>query len=316
MQWAKDRFKGRNPRTMVDDNDIDAGRRVPTRASPPGSPPLSPEFKMRSYSDNDHSDEDSYGAGNYTATANQTRVRGSPQRSPGSPLGIPEPDLSMEEIRKLVKLREYDIVVLIDDSWSMEGRRWKETSTALRSLVRIITEIDSNGIDLHFLNSEKQLRNVKNPKTIIETFDQIIPIGLTPTGERLDSLLEAYMKSYREGIVNNELTKKVNFIVITDGAPTDPSRLEDAIVTCARELEALNAENRQIGIQFFQVGDDKEALYALEELDNALEEKYRIRDMVDTVNYRAIRNDGGLTGSGIVKVLLGAISDREDKKRY
>lgn len=69
--------------------------------------------------------------------------------------------------------------------------------------------------------------------------------------------------------------KPVNFIVITDGVPTDD--VESVIVAAANRLERNNALLSQVGIQFFQVGNDSAATKSLKQLDNALVEKHKIR---------------------------------------
>lgn len=94
-----------------------------------------------------------------------------------------------------------------------------------------------------------------------------------------------------------ELPKPLNIIVITDGRPSD--KLEDCIVQAARMLDALDAPAWQIGIQFFQVGGDKDAANSLMELDDGLKDRYGIRDMVDTIPFKA---DLILDGKFILKV--------------
>ena len=51
----------------------------------------------------------------------------------------------------------------------------------------------------------------------------------------------------------------------------------------AKKLNAIQAPLWQVGIQFFQVGDDGEAAKVLRELDDALLDLGWKRDMVDTV---------------------------------
>lgn len=51
------------------------------------------------------------------------------------------------------------------------------------------------------------------------------------------------------------------FVIITDGAATDDP--EDVIVACAQRLDRGHFPLAQIGIQFIQVGNDKDATDAL-----------------------------------------------------
>jgi len=206
-------------------------------------------------------------------------------------------------------LRRFDTVFLIDDSGSMHGSNWSQTASALASIVPICTEYDSDGVDIHFLNSPTSQQHVRNADEVYQLFSRVSPHGATPTGYRLGTLLDHYMYAFRA----NRNIKPMNIICITDGEPTDPTTLERNIVRVARELDQLKAKERQVGVQFFQVGDDHAATQALEELDNCLVEEHGVRDMVDTVSWKDLH--GGLTGEGILKAVMGAIDGGLDRKR-
>ncbi|KAG8785395.1 hypothetical protein FRC12_017655 [Ceratobasidium sp. 428] len=231
-------------------------------------------------------------------------------------------------------LKEYDTVFLIDDSGSMAGSLWREAGEALEGVARVAAQYDDDGIDIHFLNSRESLIGAqvgqtitygcidsshltlnKNETQIRELFARIHPRGQTPTGARLDSLLRSYVASIERAYKATSSTdssitgiKPVNFIVITDGAPTDEP--EDVIVAVARRLDRGDFPLSQLGVQFVQIGNDPEAKAALEELDDDLSEKYGIRDIVDTTPYP----EGGLNGETLIKILLGGINRRVDKR--
>ena len=102
--------------------------------------------------------------------------------------------------------------------------------------------------------------------------------------------------------------KPVNFLVITDGAPTDDP--ESVIVTAARRLDAGRFPINQVGIQFIQIGDDPSATEALRELDDDLAKNYGIRDIVDTTPYTG----HSLDATTLTKILLGGINRRVDRR--
>lgn len=107
--------------------------------------------------------------------------------------------------------------------------------------------------------------------------------------------------------------KPLNIIVITDGVPSDD--VESVIVSAARKLDNMSAEPWQIGIQFFQVGREPEARDMLTELDDALSGEYHIRDMVDTVPWSGeAGEEEGLTAQGLLKVCLGSVVRRWDRR--
>ncbi|KAG9086575.1 hypothetical protein FRC07_013052 [Ceratobasidium sp. 392] len=212
-------------------------------------------------------------------------------------------------------LKEYDTVFLIDDSGSMAGSLWREAGRALEAVARVAAQYDDDGIDIHFLNCRESVLSVTSEQQVRDLFTRIQPRGQTPTGARLDSLLRPYLAMIEQAYQDTASTdpevtgiKPVNFIVITDGAPTDEP--EDVIVAAARRLDRGDFPLSQLGVQFVQIGNDPEAKAALEELDDDLGAKHGIRDIVDTTPY----TQGGLNGETLIKILLGGINKRVDKR--
>lgn len=63
-----------------------------------------------------------------------------------------------------------------------------------------------------------------------------------------------------------------------------------------------------------QVGNDPKATAFLRELDDSLTHTYHIRDIVDTTSSTAL--GGALSADSLIKVLLGGINRRVDKKSH
>ncbi|KAK5948431.1 hypothetical protein OHC33_010605 [Knufia fluminis] len=222
-------------------------------------------------------------------------------------------------------LGQFDTVFVIDDSGSMAGRSWRETSDALSAITPICTEQDADGIDVYFLNNRNPYANdnigaytnVTSTAAVQEIFRSVRPSGGTPTGTRLNAILKQYLKDLPKEIERQArgqaaTVKPLNIIVITDGVATDD--VESAIVSSAKKLDKMGAEPWQVGIQFFQVGQDRAAAQDLKELDDALADEHGVRDMVDTVPWSGV--DGAvLMAEGIMKVTMGAINRRLDRKR-
>ncbi|KAJ6787398.1 hypothetical protein PWT90_09811 [Aphanocladium album] len=115
-----------------------------------------------------------------------------------------------------------------------------------------------------------------------------------------------------EAAVNPKDMKPINVIVITDGRPTDDPA--GVLIGIAMRLSQMRAPASQLGVQFFQVGEDKEAREALRELDDGLM-KHAGRDIVDAVTWDGNGRRGNtLTAEGVLKVVLGAVSRRLDWK--
>ncbi|KAK4130329.1 hypothetical protein BT67DRAFT_445815 [Trichocladium antarcticum] len=224
-------------------------------------------------------------------------------------------------------LSSFDTIFLVDDSGSMRGRSWSEVSQALRAIAPICTAHDVNGIDVYFLNSrdgadnpEGGHANIQRPDQVERLFSRVRPHGATPTGTRINQILKPYLRHYesqigRTGNPDDCGVKPVNMIVITDGVPTDDP--ESVIISIARKLDKLEAPPHQVGIQFFQVGNEPGAAAALRELDDGLAAQGGgVRDMVDTVTWDASdAPQRQLTADAILKIVLGAVVKRLDRRQ-
>ncbi|KAL1963580.1 hypothetical protein VTN77DRAFT_8025 [Rasamsonia byssochlamydoides] len=231
-------------------------------------------------------------------------------------------------------LREFDTIFVVDDSSSMRGQRWKEAEEAIAAITPICTQHDPDGIDIYFLNHRDTgidavsgaYTNITTAEAVQEIFKSVSPAGATPFGNRLYQILNPYLRRVEAmaaatdedgNLLNPALfVRPLNIIAITDGAFTDDA--ESVIVRVARRLDSdkCKALPWQVGIQFFQVGDDLEARKHLEELDDELSDKVRnehIRDIVDTVPWRG-ESGQTLSGDGILKVVLGAVNKKYDRR--
>lgn len=196
----------------------------------------------------------------------------------------------------------------------MAGRSWRETADALKSITPICTAHDADGVDIYFLNQgdSDHYRNIKQPADVDRVFNSVRPYGYTPTGTRLRAILKPYLAQLEQALSRKEELKALNIIVITDGVPSDDP--EAVIIQTAKTLDRLEAPAWQVGIQFFQVGNEPGAAEALKELDDGLAQLGGVRDMVDTVPWNGQSGSGGLDGAGIMKVVLGAVTRRLDRR--
>ncbi|RYP84672.1 hypothetical protein DL769_001106 [Monosporascus sp. CRB-8-3] len=240
---------------------------------------------------------------------------------------------------KYAFLSQFDTVFLIDDSGSMAGRSWRETRLALSAIVPICTARDEDGVDVYFLNHESAerrdeggsagtgYRGVRTPEAVDALFQRVEDGGLGPftlTGVRLQRILQTYLRHYQRrareaGDSGDPGVRPINVIVVTDGVPhDDPGAV---IERAAAQLDRLDAPPYQVGIQFFQVGNEPGAAEALRRLDDDLKGRAvaaggTLRDMVDTVTFDATDGAGApaLTSEGILKTVLGAVNRRIDNQ--
>ncbi|KAF4447768.1 hypothetical protein F53441_8718 [Fusarium austroafricanum] len=224
---------------------------------------------------------------------------------------------------KYAFLSSFDTIFVIDDSGSMAGRSWREVREALSAIAPICTSHDPDGIDVYFLNHRSHAAGtgvqapggyfqIQDANQVKQLFESVRPCGSTPTGARLHSILKPYVAHLCRSRDLGSI-KPVNIIVITDGCASDDP--ESIIVHHAKKLDQIEAPPHQVGIQFFQVGNELGAATALRELDDDLAEQ-GIRDMVDTATWNSTTSESGksLTADGILKVVLGAVVRRLDRK--
>lgn len=232
-------------------------------------------------------------------------------------------------------LRDFDTILFVDDSSSMSGPRWREAEEALAAIAPICTQYDHNGIDIYFLNHRRtatsaaggSYNNVTTAAEVQEIFSSVRPRGPTPVGRRLLEILTPYLRRVErmqaaqnaDGSLRDPglYVKPMNIIAITDGEFTDDA--ESAIVQVVRALDRpqVAAVPWQVGIQFFQIGNDESVRRYLQELDDDLGKwcrDERLRDMVDTVPWRGKRGQG-LDGEGILKCVIGAVNRKYDRWR-
>ena len=195
-------------------------------------------------------------------------------------------------------LRNFDTIFLIDDSGSMAGDRWTQVTKALELIAPICAERDENGVDVWFLNHKSVFTNLRTSAAIKETFEIASPRGQTFTGKRLYEMLTPYLAEYKR---NPSGTKPVNIIVITDGEAHDD--VAGTIMNVAKKLDKWEAPPWQVGIQFFQIGNEPAARKMLKDLDDELGGSDDLRDIVDTVPFKDERG-ADLSLAGIMKVSI------------
>ncbi|KAJ5614655.1 hypothetical protein N7528_008309 [Penicillium herquei] len=247
-------------------------------------------------------------------------------------LSAPNPDTAATGLRK------FDTILIIDDSTSMVGKRWRELEKAISAIAPLCTEGDEDGIEIYFLNHKTVYENVKKTEKVHEIFSQVHPSGWTPVGEKLTNILEPYlarvqnMQRYRQSnwqtteIPASVNVKPLNIIVITDGEFSDGHVAHDIIFQTASALDKCNppARSDQLGIQFFQIGLDKRAKEFLQNLDNNLGKmcgRDNVRDIVDTVVWKKrklafwrSKKQQTLNSEWLLKVVLGGVNKMYDEK--
>ncbi|KAF8480082.1 hypothetical protein DFH94DRAFT_740179 [Russula ochroleuca] len=228
---------------------------------------------------------------------------------PSLPRSLDKPTVSQEPCAPpQVTLTDFKLVVIIDDSDSMDGKLWTEARDALAGVAEASRLKGGEGLDIYCLNNPKYQPDLRSELDVYNFFNDIVPEGQTPLGERLRRILDIYVPRIEDPSPHR---KPISILVITDGVPTDDPK--SVIIEFARRLDEKNVPLRQLGIQFVQIGDDPDAAYALKELDDQLGPENGVRDMVDTTPFNLA--EPSLRADIIVKIVLGSLNSTLDNVR-
>jgi len=210
---------------------------------------------------------------------------------------------------KLDILSNYEIVLLIDDSGSMNtplsnskhNTRWEELKEVVNIVIKIATIFDDDGIDIDFLNRHNHT-NIKD----LDTVNYILtdkPYGLTPLNNALQKIMDKYVDSY----------KPVLIIIATDGIPTDNNGISD-VKNFTKTLKNRNAD--KFYISFLACSDQESDVGYLNKLDKQIKNIDTLDDYnseLQEVKKVQGKNFSYTFGDHIVRLLLGPICPELDK---
>ena len=215
---------------------------------------------------------------------------------------------------------EVRTVILLDDSASMAApghttwgygdygfnkSRWEQARDLLAGIAPLVSSYSQYGIDIHFLNRTNPLLGLRTTNDVMKAFEVLRPSGGTPTGHRINEILDGYMCVLRY----NRSIMPLNLVVITDGEAQDESTLHWAIEEHVTKIVHRGFKTHQFGIEFLQVGDDEEATRHLLKLEEEVSRHHHAlqRDVVGVTptNQQLMMNPDQLLG-----IILSGIDAR------
>ena len=198
-----------------------------------------------------------------------------------------------------VDLTKRNFVLAIDRSGSMsemeKGRtRWETAMESVMAIVKKCCDLDSDGIDLFFFNTQfKEYNNVGVEKAQ-QLIKDVEPNGGTDFVPFLTKAIDNHFKN---------ADKPTTILVVTDGEPSNGATGQKAvaklIVETANKIEADN----DLSLSFFQIGSDPAATKFLKALDDDLQGAGAKFDIVDTKTFAELEN------MSITEALLASVQD-------
>lgn len=210
---------------------------------------------------------------------------------------------------KLDILSNYDIVLLCDDSGSMNtplsdntghNTRWEELKTVIKIVISIATIFDDDGIDIYFLNRMDNMA--------VKSYDEVSiiledpPYGGTPLTQKMVQIFNDYRKN----------DKPVLIIVATDGVPTcngyeDLGNFKNCIV---------NKDHSKFYISFLACSDNNDEINYLNDLDKEVPNVDTLDDYIsekeEVLNVQGSQFSYKFSDH-IVRLLLGPLCPELDK---
>ncbi|KAI8626710.1 hypothetical protein F5Y19DRAFT_478195 [Xylariaceae sp. FL1651] len=178
-----------------------------------------------------------------------------------------------------------DIKFVVDNGISMM-EHWENAKKSLQVLAEKVAAFDDDGVDLifTFANHELGCQKVKNPywkfgKAMDQARDLIPPNSHKPLATDMAKTLGEIFDEYRK----NRQQRRMTLIILTDGmweGSVQPNEVEKKIALFIKDAKSNNTfEDRRFTIQFVSFGNS--ATDRLTALDDGMEEKYSIPDVID-----------------------------------
>lgn len=202
------------------------------------------------------------------------------------------------------KLQNRDYTLVIDRSGSMatadcpnHSTRWKYAEETTIALASKLQEFDPDGITVMTFAGDFDIHENTRDDGVSDIFKKKDPCGGTTLAPVLQNIFSRYLDEKKAG-----KTKPNGAIVmiVTDGEPQD----EDAVARAIESFTQKLADGREeFGIEFVQVGQDRQAAAYLERLNNGLKNaKY---DIVGCVTMDDLNNGK----KSIVDALISSLTE-------
>jgi hypothetical protein len=192
----------------------------------------------------------------------------------------------------------------------MEGH-WGDVLRTFDALAYLVKEMDSDGIELRFVNSCSEDGQAKHRTPLRKRLDKVKPGGQCDMGIALNKILPRCYPDQvdrRSSWLKRPVEKAgFNIYILTDGVW---SQGEDELCGVQKHIQILvkklikSGKLKRVGIQFIRFGDDPAGKERLRRLDDELLEYDIERDIVDTEP----------ANGNIFKMLLGSTSSTWDQQ--
>jgi hypothetical protein len=203
---------------------------------------------------------------------------------------------------------------------SMNPTRWEKACLALNGMVKQVSKVDPDGLDIVCVgggsnnpaNAKPSIyRNVKNVKDVERLVTSKLPSGFCYMGQAMETVLkEAFQRGFHK--------MPCGILILTAGQPDDSKRLEKALVDAANKIAVMNLKESPLSITIVHVGDDLEAEEYMRYLDSNMNSTIKNKktgeyvNIVDTIKHTeikaAMKEIKGTKSSGTTGAIIGGFA--------
>jgi hypothetical protein len=226
-------------------------------------------------------------------------------------------EISDSSARKIRQIEGMEIVLIIDDSGSMNTpcnpgsstvksiTRWDEVKNIVGQIVDIASVMDKDGVDLYFLN-RATVKNVSDAHQVSYLFNNV-PTGSTPMCQVIRKVLQEKQAEIVE--------KRLLLIIFTDGEPDYCDSGEKGTETFYKILNSERNPQKNIYTTIVACTDDENVMTFLNKCDKKLTNVDVVDDYASE-SAEISKAQGSkykfTYGDYIVKILIGSVDPEFD----
>lgn len=163
-------------------------------------------------------------------------------------------------------LAGYNTALLINDCLEMLGPKWGAVVDIVRDLVDVITDYDTEDVDIQLSHQVVRSFSVKDGMQASKLLSRVRPAGNQWNFKsQLDRYIAKYLKSKSSRLANGNL-RPVNMIILTTGAPPGDDSSDMAWERIADRSES--EPSLDLRMQFVQLEDIQDSFIALSQNSN------------------------------------------------